>query len=258
MTTTPEHDVRPTDSHPTDTHPVDKQSVDKHVDSRVGGTAVPDTRTARADQGRIRTDGQDPVAETTVIPTRRDVIAAQRERYGRIKWGSAFFGWLAAVGTAVLLSAVAALVGLASGAALAPESVGRAVGEVGAGAQPVSSGLVGVGVLAVVIFLAFYCGGYVAGRMARFGGIKQGVAVWLWAIVATIVLSLVGVAAGGRLSAIAAVNGLPLLALGQVLGSPAGVVAVVVALVVALLGAVLGGLGGMVFHRRVDRAGLSS
>ena len=38
----------------------------------------------------------------------------------------------------------------------------------------------GVVVAAVVLFVAYVCGGYVAGRMARFDGIKQGLAVWGW------------------------------------------------------------------------------
>jgi hypothetical protein len=39
-------------------------------------------------------------------------------------------------------------------------------------------------VLLVILFVAYYCGGYAAGRMGRFNGMKQGIAVWLWALVA--------------------------------------------------------------------------
>lgn len=42
-------------------------------------------------------------------------------------------------------------------------------------------GMVGIIVLGVIVLVAYYCGGYVAGRMARFDGMKQGLAVWLWA-----------------------------------------------------------------------------
>ena len=35
----------------------------------------------------------------------RDAVDAQRSRYGGIKWGAAFFGWLSANGLAVLLVA---------------------------------------------------------------------------------------------------------------------------------------------------------
>ena len=37
-------------------------------------------------------------------------------------------------------------------------------------------------VLGLVLFIAYFAGGYVAGRMARFSGMKQGLAVWIWAV----------------------------------------------------------------------------
>ncbi|GLY41853.1 hypothetical protein Amsp01_078760 [Amycolatopsis sp. NBRC 101858] len=52
-----------------------------------------------------------------------------------------------------------------------------------------------------VLLVAYYCGGYVAGRMARFNGVKQGIAVWVWTIVMTVValvVALVGGLAGMR------------------------------------------------------------
>jgi hypothetical protein len=39
-----------------------------------------------------------------------------------------------------------------------------------------TAGIVGAIVALAVLFVAYYCGGYVAGRMARFSGAKQGVA----------------------------------------------------------------------------------
>ncbi len=53
-----------------------------------------------------------------------------------------------------------------------------------------------VGALLVIVLVAFYCGGYVAGRMARFSGVVQGLAVWVWALVIAIVVALVGVVLG--------------------------------------------------------------
>ena len=40
--------------------------------------------------------------------TMHHVRARQREEYGGINWGSAFFGWLVAVGVAVLLTGLLA------------------------------------------------------------------------------------------------------------------------------------------------------
>jgi len=44
-------------------------------------------------------------------------------------------------------------------------------------------GWIGAIALLVVLFVAYFSGGYVAGRMARFNGLKQGLAVWVWALV---------------------------------------------------------------------------
>lgn len=37
---------------------------------------------------------------------REEVVSRERERFGGMKFGSAFFGWLTAMGTAVLLTAL--------------------------------------------------------------------------------------------------------------------------------------------------------
>ena len=50
-------------------------------------------------------------------------------------------------------------------------------------------GLVGAILLLVVLFVAYCRGGYVAGRMARFDGRKQGLAVWLWGVVMALVIA---------------------------------------------------------------------
>jgi hypothetical protein len=117
-------------------------------------------------------------------------------------------------------------------------------------------GIVGAIVLGLIVLIAYFCGGYVAGRMARFDGAKQGVAVWLWAIAVAIVLALVGLVAGsqfdllGQLSALAGVPVDP----GSL--TTGGVITVVVAALLALVAAVLGGLVGMRYHRKIDRYGL--
>src|SRR5688572_26626104 len=54
--------------------------------------------------------GGDPAARD-----RRDIVALQKEQFGGMKFGSAFFGWLAATGMAVLLTALVAGAGTALG-----------------------------------------------------------------------------------------------------------------------------------------------
>jgi hypothetical protein len=209
-----------------------------------------------------------PIARPPAEPHARtigsDPVAAQKGRYGGIKWGSAFFGWLTATGTGLLLTTVAAAAGVATGLTRTPAGAAGVVGEAAQAAEnPATAstlGLAGGLVLLVVLFVSYYCGGYVAGRMARFHGARQGVAVWLWAVLAAVVVAMLGVLAGAWFEVLAAVGGLPPLPIHEGLRTTGGIVAAggimaaVVALVASLAGAVLGGLAGMRFHRRVDRA----
>jgi len=184
-------------------------------------------------------------------PGHREVVARQKDEFGGMKLGAGFFGWLAATGMAVLLSAIVA--GVATAAGL-NQNVDPAAATP---ANWQTAGIVGGIVLLVIILIAYFCGGYVAGRMARFNGLKQGVAVWLWAIIVTIVLVIIGAIAGSQTNLLSQVQGLPNVGVNTGEVTTAGVLAAVGVAVVALVGAILGGLAGMRFHRRVDKVGLS-
>jgi hypothetical protein len=184
---------------------------------------------------------------------RRDaVVATQKERFGGMKFGSAFFGWLAASGLAVLLTALLSAVGAGVGVAnnADPNEVAQQVGE-----DPGTVGLVGGIVLAVILFVAYFAGGYVAGRMARFDGAKQGIAVWLWAIVIAVVLAIVAMVAGNEYNLLGQLNGFPRIPIDEGTLTTGGIVALVVAAIITLVGAVLGGITGMRYHRKVDKVG---
>ena len=119
-------------------------------------------------------------------------------------------------------------------------------------------GLVSGVALLVVIFVAYLAGGYVAGRMARFNGLRQGLGVWLWALLVAVVLAGLGVVAGAGFDVLARLNTFPRLPVNEGTLTTIGAVFAVLVLVVSLVGALLGGLAGMRFHRRVDRAGLGA
>jgi hypothetical protein len=178
--------------------------------------------------------------------SRESNLAREKEAYGGVKFGSAFFGWLAATGMTVLLTAIAAAIAAAVGAATntQPDQVVQ---------NPQAAGIWGIVILLVILFIAYYCGGYVAGRMARFDGAKQGFAVWLWAIVIAIVATIIGAIAGSQLGALSNFNAVPNMDQGMM--TTAGILTLVGLLLVTLGGAILGGLAGMRFHRKVDRAG---
>jgi hypothetical protein len=164
-----------------------------------------------------------------------------------MKFGACFFGWLTATGTAVILTALLTAVGAGVGLAndLNPD-------QALATAQTV--GLVGGIILLAIIFIAYLAGGYVAGRMARFNGVKQGVGVWLWAIIMAVVIAVLSAIAGSQFNILGSLNGFPRVPVNEGQLTTAGIIVAVLVVVVALVGAILGGLAGMRFHRRVDSA----
>jgi hypothetical protein len=108
------------------------------------------------------------------------------------------------------------------------------------------------------IFVAYFCGGYVAGRMARFNGARQGIGVWLWALIAAVVVAVLAAITGNQLDASRYFDGGPQIPASRAAHTASGIITAPAVLAVALIGAIVGGLAGMRFHRRVDRAGEAS
>lgn len=176
----------------------------------------------------------------------------QEEQFGGMKFGAAFFGWLTAVGTTVLL--VALIVGAGGVVGFATNTdPAQAVDQVTDSAQ--EAGIISGIVLLVILLISYVAGGYVAGRMARFNGAKQGIAVWLWSLLVTIVLAIIGAVAGSRFDVLSRLDGLPQIPISTDDFTVAGIIGAAAVILVTLGGAVLGGLAGMRYHRRIDRAG---
>src|SRR3954462_10439032 len=180
--------------------------------------------------------------------TARDGVAGQRADFGGIKWGAAFFGWLSANGLAVLLVALLSAAGVALGLAQGVDTADEAA------AQVETLGIGGGIAVLVVLFLAYLAGGYVAGRMARFDGARQGVAEWLIGLIVVLVLAAAGALLGAQYNVLQQLN-LPRIPVNEGTATTAGIVTLVAILLVTLLGAVLGGKLGDRYHRRVDRVG---
>lgn len=193
-----------------------------------------------------RTDGA-----TVTRGAERDAVAAQHARYGGVKWGAAFFGWLTANGFAVILLALLSAAGVALGLANNVDTADEAANQ----AQTIGIGG-GIAVL-VVLFLAYLAGGYVAGRMSRFDGARQGFAVWLIGLVVVLVLAVAGAILGSQYNVLQQLN-LPRLPVDEGTLTTAGIVTLVAILLVTLLGAVLGGKLGDRYHRKIDRAGFDA
>ncbi|MBA3277475.1 MAG: hypothetical protein H0U22_01870 [Geodermatophilaceae bacterium] len=172
--------------------------------------------------------------------------AREKDAFGGIKIGSAFFGWLTTIGATILLVAIVSAVAAGIGI------------DTSASSQDLRGVGIGVAIaLLVILFLAYFVGGYVAGRMARFNGAKQGLAVWLWAVLIAIVLTVIGVIAGQQTDITSQLN-LPAIPVSSSDLTTGGLIGLAIVLVVTLIAAILGGLSGMRFHRRVDRAGFDT
>ena len=195
---------------------------------------VPADRTEVQERERFTRD-RPLVAPDTMTALR----AQQRDRFGGFSWGSDFFGWLAAAGLAGILAGIVA----AAGAAL--------------GLTEGSTDQIGLGggiALAAVLFVAYVAGGYVAGRMARFDGTRQGLGVWLWGILIAGAIAVLAAAGGSKYNVLDQLN-LPRIPIDE--GSLAGgaAIALVLALVVTAFAAMSGGKVGERYHRKVDRVG---
>lgn len=183
--------------------------------------------------------------------TTEEFVERQRERFGGVKVGSAFFGWVITAATAAILTALLAIAGVVLGLDLrSPVASIRAVLPL----DVETVGWIGAGTLLVILFAAFYCGGYVAGRMARFSGVAQGIAVWVWALVSALAAGLAGFLFGDRFGVPRLLDVVQRVPVPEDLLVVAGIVAAAVVVAVSLGAAIIGGVVGVRYHRRVDRA----
>ena len=174
-----------------------------------------------------------------------------RDMYGGVDWLASFLGFVFTVVLASVFSAIAGLVLVPLG--FPPEISG---GQLGA------SVLTGLAVLGVLIFLTYFFGGYVAGRLARFDGGRNGAMVLLWTFIVALILAVVTVVFSGFLPPGAAARTIANVAQGTASTATnlagagvAGIVVAVAALLLALLGGIFGGRLGSRYHTEIDRAG---
>ena len=203
----------------------------------------------------IRTPGYpDTTAEATPYPPGYFEAAEDREdrlrdMYGGVDWLASFLGFVFSIVAATVFSLVAGLVLVPLGF---PPDLGG--GEIGAA---VITGLVIFGLL---VFLIYFLGGYVAGRLARFDGGRNGAMLLVWTFVAVLILALAaGVFSGFLPSGISSAVGNLLDGLSSVVGDVAaagtvGIAVAVGALLLALLGGFVGGRLGARYHTEIDRS----
>ena len=172
-----------------------------------------------------------------------------RDMYGGVDWLASFLGFIFALVAGCLFSLVAGLV-------VAPLGVSMDL----AGSEIGPAAITGLVLVAILVFLTYFFGGYVAGRLARFDGGRNGAMLLLWTGVTVLVLALINAVLSGFLpegisedvdnliqtllfSTIGGLSGLGI----------AGVLIFVGALLVALVGGYLGGRLGSRYHAEIDR-----
>src|SRR5215203_5500415 len=172
-----------------------------------------------------------------------------RDMYGGVDWLASFLGFVFAIVLGTIFSAVVGIVLVPFG--ITPHLSG---GQIGA------SVITGLALLGVLIFLTFFFGGYVAGRLARFDGGRNGAMVLVWMFIVVVILALAAAIFSGFLPAGMA-EGITNLVdrsvstAGNLAGAGvAGLVAGAAALLLALLGGSLGGRMGSRYHTEIDRA----
>jgi hypothetical protein len=216
-----------------------RPAADGHERDRNGDTVV-------ADGGQTAATAARPARRPVAGRLAADADLRRREEFGGLNAGAAFFGWLVAIGLAALLVAIVA----AAGAALDLAELNRS--EASSNAETI--GIVGGALLVAILALAYFAGGYVAGRMSRFDGARQGAGVWVFGLLATIALAIAGVIGGAEYNVLEQLN-LPRIPIEEGDLTTGGAIALGAVLVGTLFASMLGGGVGHRYHRRVDAAG---
>lgn len=202
-----------------------------------------DNRSARRRDREVRDHGTDDreLDRTERADRRHD---RQAEAFGGSDWVASFFGWVVALGVGAILMALVT----AAGAAIRLTEVSG--DEATEAAESIS--LVGGILLIAVALVAYFAGGYVAGRMARFDGARQGVGAWAFGLIVAIVLAVVGAIFGTEYNLLGKLD-LPRIPIDEGTLASGAVIGLIIALAASLIASMLGGKAGEAYHRRVDR-----
>lgn len=174
----------------------------------------------------------------------RRAEAAAAARYGGADFGASLSGFFAGLGA---LTFVGALV--AAGA----NELDYQLNLIDLEGTMSEASIIGAAVAIVVVFLTFLFGGWVAGRMSRFAGGKNGMGAGLWLLIFASIFALLGAFIGPEFNAFGTA-GLPdwfSAIRSDVRTTPALIVAALFALA-ALLGGYAGGRLGDRYNEKVD------
>lgn len=206
----------------------DLRATDEPVSDRNAFAATPPARPAM--DPRPMSVAPSPTTTRTV---RTDAPMERRP----FSLGATFLGWSVA---AFFTLAFLAIAGIILGAAY-----------LGGGADDVRSldintlGIMNFAIYLTATFLAFMIGGYAAGRIALWDGVKHGLGTVGWAVLFALLALLAGATLADDLAAFSNVN------LDTTAITTGVIIGVVATLIVQLAGAALGGAMGERYHDRV-------
>lgn len=175
-------------------------------------------------------------------------MGSVRERFGGVDTPASLLGLFTSLGVLVFLGALIAAGGGALDYQLNAFDLEGNATELTA---------LGIGLAALVVLASFFVGGIATGRMARYDGGKNGLAMALWALLLVAIFAALGAFVGAEYNAFQQA-GLPdwfsQLRLGQDDVTTLAIIAAIVNVAAMFLGGWLGGRIGELYHRRVDAA----
>ncbi|MDX6380293.1 MAG: hypothetical protein QOI57_1317 [Rubrobacteraceae bacterium] len=215
------------------------------------GGATPSRRASREsreedpDTRVIRTPG---TSEDDVMPYTRE--ERLRDVYGGVDWLASFIGCVFA------LVCASVLLLLFSGLVLGPLGFTLDI----AGREMDTAMIIGFAVVGVTLLLSYFIGGYVAGRLVRFDGGRNGAATVVWSILLGVIFVFFGAVLLGSFLPGTIFGTVQGFLQGTVLPSIGGLIQAGLvgagialgALVLMLLGGFLGGRFGNRYHTQID------
>lgn len=174
---------------------------------------------------------------TAIARDARDVEAEPPVERRRFSIGATFLGWSVAAFFTIVFSAI--VLAITGGTALTTGATA------GADAQTLAWGALAGYVVATL--LAYLIGGYAAGRIALWDGLKHGLGIVAWSVLFAILAVLAGTALADQVNL--AAYGLANLDVNAL--TTASIVGIVLTLLAQLVGAALGGRMGERYHDRV-------
>ncbi len=167
-----------------------------------------------------------------------------RDIYGGVDWLASFLGFIFVAVAGAIFAGIASLVLVPLGFSLDIVSVEGV------------AGITTLVILGILVFFSYLFGGYVAGRLSRFDGGRNGAMTVVWGtVVGALVLAVFGILPGALFQTVRdflAENVTPVI-VGLLEAGLIGLAIVAGAIIVAVLGGIAGGRLGSRFHTEIDR-----